>query len=153
MHSRLWIAGACALLLLLGLAPAAGETVINVPIVGKEYQAPADLVTLVDSDSTYISATLAPAGCVFMAYIDRAHGNRLHVVRDAGDHVVEVPLPPLAQQVAQDPAFTAPGDKQAAGALLFAGSRMLIYYTSRDEGDPSGIFKLKRLNMPAPSCS
>lgn len=150
---RKLLACAIAFLLLASTAAATQDRAIHVPLVAKEYQAPADLITLVDVDSTYLSAAIAPAGCAFLAYIDRAHGNRLHVVRDAGDHVVEVPLPPLAQEVARDPAFTAPGDKQAAGALVFAGARMLLYYTSRDEGDPTGIFKLKRLNMPAPGCA
>lgn len=132
---------------------AAPATRLLFPIVANS-QAAAQVVTLVEDDSTFVNAVFAPGNCVILSYIDRAHGNRLHIVRDAGDHVVEVELPPIAQTIVAQPtlAFVAPGDKQADGTLMVVGTSLVLYYTSRDEGDPTGPFKLKRLTMPLPGC-
>jgi hypothetical protein len=128
---------------------------LRLPLVSRAAQFAATITVLVEDDSTFVHAAVAPGGCTFLTYIDRAHGNRLHLVRDAGDHVVEVPLPLLVQQVARevDPGFVAPGDKQADGALVIVGTRLDLYYTTRDVDDPGGPFKLKRLTMPVPPCS
>lgn len=136
----------------LGQLAHAASSSIALPAVGVEAQLSASLETLVPDDSTYVSAAVAPGGCVIISYIDRAHGNRLHVVRDAGDHVVEVELPPIARSIVIDPGFIPPGPKHADSALIINGGALSLYYTSRDDDDPSGPFRLKRLTMPTPGC-
>lgn len=113
----------------------------------------ADLVKLVGGDNTEVSAAVAPAGCTFLAYIDRDGGNLLHVVRDDGDHVTEVAEPIIVEGVSAAPAFVPPGEKHASSALLIAGGRLILYYTARPDGATSGPFSLWRLSMPIPPCA
>lgn len=133
------------------LTQAAQPALVLSPI-GAQAQFSASLTRLIPDDSTFVSAAVSPAGCVFLSYIDRAHGNRLHVVRDAGDHVVEVDLPAIAEPARAAPSFVAPGDKQADGQLVIQGSTLHVYYTSRAPDDPSGPFALWRLTLPLPGC-
>jgi hypothetical protein len=147
------IAAAVILICLALLTSAQAATApLRLPVIGHQAQLSASLVQLIGDDSTFVSAAVAPGGCVFLSYIDRAHGNRLHVVRDAGDHVVEIDLPPIASSPALAPAFVTPGEKQADGALIVNGGVLSVYYTSRAPDDPSGPFRLYRLSMPAPPC-
>ena len=118
------------------------------------------ITTLVDSDSSFVNAAVIPGTArVVLAYIDRAHGNRLHIVEDKGNRVVEIQAPVellgvlVATDAGNNPAFIFPGPKQADGTIVFAGNKMHIYATSRDEGDPAGPFKLKRLSMPVPAAT
>lgn len=109
--------------------------------------------TLLDGgDNTFVSAVQAPGGCVFLSYIDRDNGNRLHVVQDMGSSLHEVPLPPLGSAALVAPSFEAPGDKQADGFLLLHDGVMSIYYTSRAPDDEGGSFKLWRLDIQTPNC-
>ena len=144
-------------------SPAAMEPRLAVPIA--QYQAaptptpaPASIVVLDGGDNTFVSAAVSPAGCTFLAYIDRDDGNRLLIKQDAGDHLIEVKLPPLAALAGAElarslPRFVAPGDKQAAGFLLIQGAQLVLYYTSRDVDSAVGSFKLKRLTIPLPACA
>jgi hypothetical protein len=119
-------------------------------------QAAQPITTLDGGDNTFLSAALSPHGCVFLSYIDRDNGNRLHVVQDVGDRLEEVDLPPGAQSVAAAlPQFEAPGEKQADGQLLIkpngqGGYTLSLYYTSRVSS--GGSFHLLRLDMALPTC-
>lgn len=116
-------------------------------------QIPTTIVTLVHSDATFVSAANPPGTTRrLLSFIDRAHGNRLAVVEDVGDRVVDVTLPPLAlQALAPSPAFIVPDSpKQADGFILIVGNTMYVYFTGRDADDPTGPFKLKRITMPIP---
>jgi hypothetical protein len=112
------------------------------------------LVTLMDSDVGFVTATLLPdTDRVFVAYTDRRNGNRLHVAEHIGDRLIELDDPALAPMVLPDvskPAFTFPGPKQGAAALVVVGTELRVYATSRDVGDLQGPFKLKVLVMPVP---
>lgn len=126
---------------------------LRLPVIGAQAQFSASLVELLPDDTTFVNAAVSPGGCTFLSYIDRAHGNRLHVVQDAGDHLVDVPLPAVVQSIAiAAPGFVAPGDKQADGALTIRGGVLSLYYTSRAADDPTGPFRLWRLSMPLPGC-
>lgn len=119
----------------------------HLPTIRNGAQPPDSLVVLDNGDNTFVSAALSPGGCVFLSYIDRDDGNRLIVVQDAGDHLVDVKLPTIVRAA---PSFVAPGDKQADGTLLIVNGQLILYFTSRDaQGEP---FKLKRFTMPLPGC-
>lgn len=135
------------------LAPwaAAGAVVSRqlLPII-RNGQAQPSVVTLVESDSTFVGATADATGRIVLTYIDRAHGNKLHVVEDVGDHVVEL-IDPIATQTAPiAPTFEVDGPKQADGVPLIVGDKLHVYFTSRDVDDPTGPFRLKRLTMDWP---
>jgi len=151
------ILGAGIVAWLVILARAASSNVAYAPLVRAAVATPTPIattiVTLNPDDSTFVSAAASPGGCVFLSYIDRAHGNKLLLVQDVGTHLIDVPLPAAVQSIATDrPAFAAPGDKQADGAIEIAGQVLSLYYTSRDTGDPTGPFRLKRLSMQLPAC-
>lgn len=114
------------------------------------------LVTLVDTDAGFVAAELLPNTTrVFVIYIDRRDGNRIHVTEHIGDRLVEIPDPMLAQLafadvLAPSPTFTYPGPKQGTGDPLIVGNELRIYATARDVDDPTGPFKVKVLTMPIP---
>jgi hypothetical protein len=141
-----------ALLTLAALPVAAAAPVPRqfLPIVRQ--QGAYSIVPLIESDTTFISAVNVPGTTrVLLSYIDRGHGNRLVVVEDVGDHVENIPLPPIALAgLALAPAFSPPGPKQADGFLLIVGGELRLYYSSRAEDDPSGPFWLWRLTMAVP---
>lgn len=124
------------------------------PIVAGAQAPP--IVTLDAGDNTFVNAVVIPGPCVLLAYIDRDDGNRLKVKQDAGDHLIDVPLPPEVEQalIRAAPSFTAPGDKQADGTLLVYDNKLVMYYTSRPVDAPSGAsFGLMRLTIPLPECA
>lgn len=137
----------------LALAAAATTPRAYAPIIrnGAAPPAQATVTTLVAVDCSFVSAINIPStDRVIISYIDRAHGNLLHVVEDLGDHVVEVALPPLGLSVEAAPApqFTPPGPKQADSALVIAAGKLNLYFTGRLEAN--GPFVLQRLTTPIP---
>ncbi len=107
------------------------------------------VVTLVDYDTTLAYAAGVTGTCrVFVTYVDRAHGNLVHVTEDVGDRLVEVQAPVLADS---QQGFVPPGNKHASGFPIVVCNRLRIYLSGRDEGDIDGPFKLKRLDMPVPA--
>lgn len=116
---------------------------------------PTTVDTLVAGDNSFISAARSPAGCNFLAYVDRDNGNLIHVVRDDGAKVTEVNLPALVNAgvtSTADPEFVPPGPKHADVSLVIADA-LYLYYTSRQADDPSGPFNVMRLKMAIPSCT
>ena len=117
--------------------------------------AQSSLVTLVSNcDCSFVTAELIPNTTrVILAYIDRSRGNRLFIVEDIGATVKDIPSPLLARLAIGDnePSFIAPGPKQGFGQPIVVGGMLRIYFTSRDENDPTGPFKLKRITMPVPA--
>jgi hypothetical protein len=135
------------------LAFAALSPAALLPIVRNGQAPPAQttITTLVSDDCSFVSAINIPStDRVLISYIDRAHGNLLHVVEDLGDHVVEVAAPIVLEQLTIDPspAFTPPGPKQADSALVIAAGKLNLYFTGRIEAN--GPFVLQRLTMPIP---
>lgn len=110
------------------------------------------ITLLVDGDTTMVTAYVLPGmSRIIVTYIDRANGNRLHITEDIGTQLVEIPMPAeFAPQPSNNPSFVTPGNKQANGTTVATGGILHIYVTSRDENDPTGPFKLKRLDMPIP---
>lgn len=167
---RLIATALCAFLLgsALGLGAAvaypaapAVEPRLAVPIA--QYQAaptatpgPASLTLLDGGDNTFVSSAPSPFGCTFLAYIDRDTSNQLLIKQDGGDRLIDVKPPLVPTFAGPRPDFNAPGDKEAAGDLLIIqtaqGWRLILYYTGRAVGDPSGSFHLWRLDMPLPAC-
>lgn len=114
---------------------------------------PATFTVLIDYDTTFVTAALIPGGCrVILTYIDRAHGNRLHVVEDLGTAVKELPLPSGVPSIIgpRSPAFEYPGPKQASGFPLVVCGRLRVYANTRLPDDTSGPFKLTKIDMPVP---
>lgn len=121
---------------------------VHLPIVFG--QASPSLVTLVQSDSTFVSvARDEHTGRIFVNYIDRAHQNRLHATELITDVLHELPVPLLATaSLAAAPAFTPPDSaKDAASAVLIIDGWEWLFVTSRDADDPTGPFKLKLLRF------
>jgi hypothetical protein len=116
---------------------------------GLDAQAP-QLVTLIGHDTTFVNAALIPGTCrVILTYIDRANGNRLHVVEDVGDHLVEVPMPAGVTLAGGEPDFEFAGLKHASGFPIVVCGRLRVYANARIvDGGP---FVLQRLDMPIPS--
>jgi hypothetical protein len=127
------------------------RSVDYLPIVtSQQPNAPATLVTLVNSDTTFVNAALVPNTCrVIVTYIDRANGNRLHVAEDRGTQLLELPLPPMATQLqSTQPDFEFTGQKHASGFPIVVCGRLRIYANSRIVDN--GPFVLQRLDMPIP---
>lgn len=138
-------------------ARAAQAPASYLPIIknGEAAPIPTTIDTLVAGDNSFISAARSPAGCNFLAYIDRDNGNLIHVVRDDGAKVTEVPLPAMVNAgvtTEADPQFVPPGPKHAAVALVIADA-MYLYYTSRQPDDATGPFNVMRLKMAIPACT
>ena len=99
-----------------------------------------DIQPLLDQDTGLISAGLDSVGNYILAYQDRAHGSLAHIVRHEGDHLVEVAPPPPGTVFGVAPAFSPPGPKQGALALVMGGvgQRNRLYYTQRvPDDDPN----------------
>ena len=148
-----FIALLCILLsLATGAAFGAGAFTLNLPVVLSAALPSqcSDIQPLLDQDTGLLSAGLNRNGEYILAYQDRAHGSQAHIVRHEGDHLVEVasPLPGAVFGVA--PAFSPPGPKQGALALVMGGpgQRNRLYYTQRKPDDtptegPYGIWCLE----------
>lgn len=114
------------------------------------------ITTLVTDDTSFVTAEVIPNTCrVIVSYINRSDGNRLHVTEDIGTSLREIPLPPGITGLSltpqrTNPQFQIPGPKQAFGDTVFACGVMKEYVTSRDPGDETGPFRLKRIDMPIP---
>lgn len=139
---------------------------IHLPVVMNGVSSAATLVHLAGGDNSEVSAAVAPAGCVFVATIDRDDGNLIHVNRDDGDHLTPVDMPVIqtagsgpalrvtgAVPLPSAPSFVPPGEKHASMSMLISGGQLVLYYTSRPEGATSGPFAIYRLAMPVPPCA
>ena len=99
-------------------------------------------VPLLDQDTGSLSAGLDATGRYIIAYQDRAHGSRAHVVAHVGTHLEELPTPPLASLTALAP-FSPDGAKQGSLALVLTPSGAnRLYYTQRKAGDLTGPYAL-----------
>jgi hypothetical protein len=157
-------AGVAILLLLCtlvgaGLAQsAAPKEATYLPIVTGTAPQPT-LTTLLDCNCAGVSSTLLPDGRVLLTFQDHTRGSHVFSAIDGGDHLIDITLPPLAQQVldtpaaaaAPAPAFQFPGPKQAPGSAIVVGQEVRWYVPSRDDDDPTGYAKLKRLTLPLSS--
>lgn len=153
LRSNLW---AALLLVALGfnlgiglaaIAQAQSETSTYLPLVAHGAGA-AQIVTLIDHDTTFVAAALVPDTCrVILTYIDRANGNRLHVAEDVGDRLVEVPMPQGAMLAGAEDEF--PGLKHASGFPIMTCGRLRVYANTRIV--ESGPFVLQRLEMAIPA--
>jgi hypothetical protein len=101
----------------------------------------AGTVTLVESDTTFVSAAYDPStGRIFVSYIDRGNGNKAHLTELIQDRLYEVAPPTLAGTA---PAFSPDSPKDADSALLAINGWLWWFVSSRDVDDPTGDFKLK----------
>jgi len=108
------------------------------------------VTVLIDHDTTMVTAYVLPGTQrILVGYIDRKYGNLFHVTEDMGSNLVEIPMT-QAQFAALQPAFVVPGDKQANGSFAVTGNILHVYVCTRDVDDPTGPFKLKRLDMLIP---
>lgn len=118
----------------------------------------ATLTTLVNHDCGSVVAATDGAGRIFIGYQDRTQGSKYFFAEDMGTHIVPLPDPDgLIEQLVlgmtptePSPSFAFPGEKQGPSFILIVNNVMHIYAVSRDEGDPTGPFKVKRLSMPIP---
>lgn len=117
---------------------------------GLSSEPPAQLVTLIGHDTTFVSATGVPGTCrVILTYIDRANGNLLHVAEDVGDRLVEIELPAGVALAGEAPEDEFPGLKHASGFPIVVCGRLRVYANVRTED--GGPFVLQRLDMPIPA--
>lgn len=133
-----------ALLIAAPVLAASEQHVQFAPVVVGQAVQPVEpsTITLITSDTTFISAAHdSMSGRVFVAYIDRKNGNRLHVTELINDRLVEMPAPNIAPRVA--PSFTTDAPKDAASALLFIDGWLWLFHSSRAVGDPGGPFQLQ----------
>lgn len=122
------------------------------PIV---FGAPAgpSVVTLVESDTTFVSAAYDPvARRVYVGYIDRAHGNRAHFTELIGDALYDVALPAFPPGLAAAPAFSPPDSPKDADSAMLVIDGWAYWFVSSREVDQAGApFKLKLYRFrPAP---
>lgn len=105
---------------------------------------PAGWVLLRTSDTTFISASRdASTGRIYVNYIDRAHGNRLHATELVGNALVELPEPVARPGPASaGPAFVPDGNKDADSASIAFDGWQYLFVSSRDAGATSGPFRL-----------
>lgn len=139
----------------IGLAAFAGPNVFMPLIVNGQAPQQATITTLVESDTTFVSAVLhASSNRRFVSYIARANGNRLHITEDCGNRLEELKLPAaILGSLDLAPAFTFEGDKQADSAMIITGNTIRVFVSSRDatpEGNSDGPFKMKRIDIPLP---
>ncbi len=103
-------------------------------------------VLLRSSDTTFISAARdASTGRIFVNFIDRAHGNRLHATELVGDQLVELPEPvskPAPAGAEAGPAFVPDGNKDADSASIAFDGWQYLFVSSRDADATSGPFRL-----------
>lgn len=118
---------------------------VQLPIVGVEAQMTATVcdasAPLLDQDTGSLSAIRDADGRYIIAYQDRAHGGRAHVVEHVGAHLEELDKPPpLAHS---DPSFSPPGIKQGSLALVPSAApngKSRLYFTQRKAGDVTGPY-------------
>lgn len=89
---------------------------------------------LLDTDVGAISAMRDADGNYDVALQVRSDGSRAHVMRHVGGHLEELAL---QVSLAISPAFSPPGPKQGALALVpnEPGGKSRLYYTERDQDD------------------
>lgn len=129
----------------------------NLPLITRPMTT-STLTTLVNHDCGSVVAATDGAGRIFIGYQDRTQGSKYFFAEDMGTHIVPLPDPDgLIEQLVlgmtptdPSPSFAFPGEKQGPSFILIVNNVMHIYAVSRDEGDPTGPFKVKRLSMPIP---
>lgn len=118
---------------------------------------PLGLVTLRESDTTFISATVDSASSrVYVAFIDRANGNRAHDTELIGNTLHEMTLPALSNQELRPSFVTPDSNKDAAVCQFVLNGVVWFFFTSRDAcvnpEDCAGTpFKLKLLRFIPPT--
>lgn len=105
-------------------------------------------VKILEGDYTLVSGVVSPAGCEYIAVMDRGGGNFIHVGYLRGETFVEVTPPDQPPA----PAFVPDGAKHAGMALYIANGNLILLYTSRPDGATTGGFDLYKETMPLPSC-
>jgi hypothetical protein len=142
------------ILIVLGttIATAQDARPVYLPLVahGLSSEPPAQVVTLVGHDTTFVAATLIPDTCrVIVTYVDRANGNIVHVTEHVGDRLVEIPLPTGVTLAGEAPNDELPGLKHASASPIVVCGMLRIYANVRVED--GGPFVLQVLEMPAPA--
>lgn len=122
------------------------------PVYLPNIQAPQQpaLVRLVASDTTFVSAARDEStGRVYVNYIDRAHGNKLHLTELVNDRLVDLVEPPNATTVAAllatraaAPAFSPDSPKEADSATLAWDGWQHVFFSARPLDKPTGPFEL-----------
>ena len=102
-------------------------------------------VLLRSSDTTFISASRdASTGRIYVNYIDRGNGNRLHATELISNTLVELkaapPMPTPA--AAAGPAFVPDAAKEADSASIAFDGWQYLFVSARDDGATSGPFRL-----------
>ena len=64
-----------------------------------------------------------------------------------GGALVEIDAP-MAARLDAAPAFSPEGEKQGGFSMVEYSGQLLMYFTSRDIGDTTGPFRLRRMSMP-----
>jgi len=143
-----WLAALLLIALGWNLALALGSYAVHLPVVmGAPIQP--GTITLVETDTSFVSAARDDqSGRIFVSYVDRAHGNRLHLTELVGDALVEVPAP----TVASAPAFSPPDSPKDADSAIIAFNGWVYWFTtSREINEAGQPFKLKlRRFQPGP---
>ena len=100
-----------------------------------------------DHDVGALSAMRDAEGRYIIALQDRSKGSRAIVAEHVGDHLVDLEAPAPAAAPTDSPAFSPPGPKQGALALVpnaTPGEKRRWYYTERERDDTpnEGPYKL-----------
>lgn len=111
------------------------------------YPMASEAVVLVSADTGLVNAVVTSDGTIVVAYANRAERGRVHVALDTGGALQEIHLP-LAAHLDAAPAFSPEGEKQGGFSMVEYSGQLLIYFTSRDIGDTTGPFRLRRMAVP-----
>lgn len=103
------------------------------PVVLADRAIVAGTITLVESDTTFISAAFDPVSKrVLVAYIDRAHGNRMHETELINDKLVEIKDPAVQSDVITPNFVPIDSSKDADVDQFILDGWVWLFVTSRD---------------------
>jgi hypothetical protein len=105
-------------------------------------------VVLVSTDTGLVNAVVLSDGRIVVAYANRTQRGLVHVAFDTGGSLTEIPSPMAAAIERAAPGFTLEGEKQGGFSMVQSGGQLVVYFTSRDEGDTTGPFRLRRVAVP-----
>lgn len=104
-----------------------------------------EAVVLVSTDTGLVNALVLSDGRIVVAYANRAQRGLVHVAFDTGGALVEIPSPMIAAIERAAPGFTLDGEKQGGFCMIEVSGQLVVYFTSRDDGDTTGPFRLRRV--------
>jgi len=107
-----------------------------------------DTYVLVSHDVGFVNAQVMPSGVVLVGYQDRTLHGKTFIQKLAGTQLVD--WTDLGE-TGTAPAFALEGEKQGALSMVVTHDGwLLIFFTARDKGDPTGPFKLRLQVTRAP---